>query len=83
MEAVMMHWWWDYYGTSFPWYVPVLGPLMMITFAALIVLAVMYVWRHLDQRSGKEPLDILNERFARGEIEREEYENRRQALLHS
>jgi putative membrane protein len=83
MEEVMMHWWWDYYGTSVPWYASVLGPLMMVTFAVLIVLAIRYLWRNLDSGGEKKPLDILNERFARGEIDREEYENRRQALSSS
>jgi putative membrane protein len=83
MEEIMMHWWWDSYGTSFPWYAPVLGPLMMIAFAGLTVLAVLYLWRHIGGGSEKGPIDILNERFARGEIDLKEYENRRQALLHS
>ena len=54
---------------------------VMIAFAVLIVLAITYLWRNLEP--GRKPLDILNERFARGEIDREEYENRRQALSSS
>ncbi len=72
---------WDSGGWFF------LGPLMMILFlagiVALIVLAVR--WAGGDgvsrpQQSGRTPLDILRERFARGEIDRDEFEERRRAL---
>ncbi len=66
-----------------------LGPLMMILFIAAIVVVVVLAVRWLggpSQRGplypppGKTPLDILKERFARGEIDKDEFEERRHAL---
>ena len=60
------------------------GLLMMLIFVALIVAAVVVTFRLLGHEPGKRSsgraLDILNERFARGEIDRAEYEDRRNAL---
>lgn len=65
------------------------GPLMMIVFLAAIVAAIILMVRWIGgpghstgQRSsaGRAPLDILKERFARGEIDKEEYEDRRRTL---
>ncbi|MEE8188694.1 MAG: SHOCT domain-containing protein [Kiloniellales bacterium] len=74
------------WGGGWGWMVG--GPLMMILFVALIVALVVLVVRWLGGVGGgtargpreKTPLDILEERFARGEIEREEFEQRRQTL---
>lgn len=59
------------------------GPLMMIVFIALIVFFVILLVRWLgDHRNGgrttseARALEILKERFARGEIDKEEYEER-------
>ena len=71
---------WDY--SSFgPW-----QPFMMIGFIFLCVLVLIVVIRTLPGRGrhrdgrGNSALDILNERFARGEIDRTEYEERRRTL---
>lgn len=65
------------------------GPLMMIFFVAVIVAAVVLLVRWLGgfgqgiahhPSLGKAPLDILKERFARGEIDKEEFEERRRVL---
>jgi putative membrane protein len=64
----------------------IFGPVMMILFVALIVAVVVLVVRWLGGTSGgsgnrpKAALDILEERFARGEIDKDEFEARRQAL---
>jgi putative membrane protein len=63
----------------------VIGPLFMI---AVLVLAVVLVVALARSLSGKRelrpermnPRDILDERFARGEIDREDYDARRKAL---
>ncbi len=65
------------------------GPLMMILVVAAIVVLVVLALRWLGSTGhgtapqappGKAPLDILKERFARGEIDREEFEERRRVL---
>tara|TARA_R110001599_G_scaffold349341_2_gene577625 strand:+ start:2155 stop:2388 length:234 start_codon:yes stop_codon:yes gene_type:complete len=65
------------------------GPLMMIVFIAAIVAVVVLVVRWLGGPGhgaaphpppGRTPLDILKERFARGEIDKEEFEERRRTL---
>ncbi len=72
------------------WYGMILGPLFMIfALAAAIAGAVLLVrwlggsWQAAGPHQmppGRTPLDILEERFARGEIDREEFEGRRRVL---
>jgi len=75
--------WWD--GSSGLWHGMILGPLMMIALVVLTVVVAAWVLRAvgLGWQTGpqeKTALDILQERFARGEINREEYEERKQLL---
>ena len=65
------------------------GPIMMIVFIAVAVVVVVLLVRWLDGSRHRDadrmdyrktPLDILKERFARGEIDREEFEERRRLL---
>ena len=79
----MMYGWWD--GSSAPWYGMIFGPIMMIVFVVLTVLIVAWALRAFGlgwQSSAQEktPLDILKDRLARGEINRAEYEERKQVL---
>ena len=85
-----MRWWesggaWD--GTT-PWltFLPMmLWPIVVIGGIALLVVLLVRagrteppsIWR--DGR-GQTPFDILRERFARGEIDRQEYEERKGLL---
>ena len=64
-----------------------MGPIMMVVFFGLLVGAAFVIIRLLglgpDTRSAagaNRPLDILRERFARGEIDKAEFEERRKAL---
>lgn len=64
----------------------VAGPFMMILVVALIVMIVVLALRwfggagHAAAPPSKTPLDILKTRFAHGEIDKEEFEQRRQVL---
>ena len=78
----------DYYWGMF-WYGMVFGPIMMIAVLAATIVVVVLVVRWLgitshfpESRGGSEktPLDILKERFARGEIEKQEFEDKKRIL---
>ncbi len=61
----------------------IIGPIFMLALIAAIVAVIIFVFRSLaDGRDSgaQRPLGILEERFARGEIDRDEFEERRQAL---
>lgn len=75
-------WNWGWHGWFF-------GPIMMIVFIAVAVVVVVLLVRWLGgighgstphTPTGKTPLNILKERFARGEIDKEEFEERRRVL---
>ena len=67
----------------------IFGPIMMIVFVAVAVVMVVLLVRWLGgpghgvalhSPPGKTHLDILKERFAKGEIDKEEFEERRRVL---
>ena len=71
------------------WHSWFFGQLMMIVFIAIVVVVVILLVRWLGgphhggapyAPPGKPPLDILKERFARGEIDKQEFEERRRVL---
>jgi putative membrane protein len=69
------------------WHGWFIGPIMMILFIAVAAIVVVLVVRWLGgpghashSPPGRTPLDILKERFARGEIDKAEFEERRQML---
>ncbi len=78
------------YGTHMMWgYGMIFGPLFMIlVLAVVIAVAVLLVrlvagpWQGGSHPMplGRTPLDILRERFARGEIDKDEFEDRRRLL---
>jgi putative membrane protein len=82
-DARMCGWWWTN-GTTAPWYAMIFGPITMLAFIALTVLVVAWVLRAAGvghpRAEGKSALDILKDRFARGEIDRTEYEERKKLL---
>ena len=77
----------DYWG-SWGWGHMMFGGVMMFAFwGAIILLVVLAVrWMTMGDTVGRSearrptPLDILQERFARGDIDKDEYEERRRTL---
>jgi putative membrane protein len=73
------------------WYGMIFGPLFMILVLAIVIAAIVLLVRWLGgpwhgavppypPPPVRTPLDILKERFARGEIDKEEFEERRRIL---
>jgi putative membrane protein len=76
--------WWDGGWSMF-----FIGPLFMILFLAVLVATIVLLVRWLGGGfavstpllpPAKTPLDILKERFAKGEIDKTEFEERRRVL---
>jgi putative membrane protein len=67
--------WWDYWPMPF-----FFGPLFMIFFVVVCMGMMMFMMRSHRHGGGGGALDILNERYARGEINQAEYEERRRVL---
>jgi putative membrane protein len=76
-----MMWGWGWYGMIF-------GPLFMILVLAVVIGVIVLAVRWLGgpwqgtlpphyPPPGRTPVDILKERFARGEIDKDEFEERR------
>jgi len=73
-----------------PWYGMIFGPIMMILVLATAVTVVILLVRWLGGGSGspshdnrqpsKAALDILKERFAKGEIDKDEFEEKKRLL---
>jgi putative membrane protein len=71
--------WWSQEYWPMPWF----GPLVMIAFIVLFGAMMFFMMRGMMSGHGsrsREPLDILQERFARGEISRTEYEEGKRVL---
>ena len=59
---------------------------MGIFWIVIIALVAVLVWHYLKREkeredSGDSPLDILKQRYARGEIDKEEYEEKKRLLI--
>ena len=80
----MMRWWYgpmDGWGAGFG----ILGMIMMILFWVLIAWAIVALVRYLfgsreDRERDNRPLEILKERYAKGEIDKKEFEERKKEL---
>jgi putative membrane protein len=71
--------WWDTYWPM-PWML--FGPATMIVFFVLCVAVMAFMMRGMmhHPRHGGGAIDILRERYARGEINQAEFEERRRLL---
>ena len=68
-----------------PWY-GWIGPILMVVFWALVVAAIVFFIRHLvreSRHSRRDPpfLEILKTRYAKGEISKEEFEEKKRDLF--
>ena len=79
------------WGWSGGWWAMIFGPLFMILFLAVLIAAVVFLARWVGgpwqttvpshhTPPGRTALDILKERFALGEIDKDEFEERRRIL---
>jgi len=83
-----MQWWNSAWDGTMPWpmFLPMLWPIVMIAGVVVLVILLMRggrtetptIWRR--DASRQTPFEILGERFARGEIDRREYEERKGLL---
>jgi putative membrane protein len=74
---------WDHMGSYGSWWG--FGPLLMLLFWVLVVAGIVALGKYLFGRSGDAPrgksaLDILKERYARGEIGKEEFEQKQRDI---
>ncbi len=79
-------WDWMGHGGGFGWGFGMLGmALFWLLFAAVLVWVIRAVWDRSAAREGpgrqaESPLEILQRRYARGEIDRAEFEEKRKDL---
>jgi putative membrane protein len=71
-------WWWNDYSMPFMFF----GPALMIIFVVVCFAMMFFMMRNnMGHRArGPDALDILRERYARGEITEAEYDQRRRFL---
>ena len=72
-------------GNMMGWGFGILGWIFMLIFWVILILGVIALVRYLKgserrDNEGKSPLDILKERYARGEIEKKEFEEKKKDL---
>ena len=68
--------WWNDYGPA-PWMM--FGPMIFVVMLAVCVIMMFFMMRG-RHGSGDSAAQILKERFARGEIDKTEYDDRRRTL---
>ncbi|TMK86478.1 MAG: SHOCT domain-containing protein [Actinobacteria bacterium] len=74
-----MFWWW---GSGWGWVGGLISTAVLIAVIVVAVLLLRQELPHLERRFGEPPaLRLLEERYARGEITREEFLERRRVLL--
>ena len=73
-----MMWWNDYWPMPFMFF----GPVFFIIVAIVCMAMMFFMMRGgmMHRHRGRDAIDILRERYARGEINQAEYEERRRLL---
>ncbi|MNR75539.1 hypothetical protein D3C72_61720 [compost metagenome] len=77
---------WGYGPMGWGWFMMLLASLFWIAVLALIVVVIMRLWPGSSTFQSSTPredeaLSILRQRYARGEIDSEEFERKRRELL--
>ena len=74
---------WGNHGYGMGWF----GGIFMVLFWVVVIAGIIYSIRYLATgksatfgREGSDPLEILKKRYANGEIDTEEYEERKKVL---
>ena len=83
------HMWGDGYGWHFWWMPPVMMLFMLLVFGAVFYFMLGHrpghhvgpPWERGGRSATHSALQILNERFARGEIQKDEYAEKKAAIL--
>ena len=77
-----------YYDSFYPFHMNWWGPVFMIFFWVLIVALIVRVFRgprrwdrHWDMMGKSNAMDILKERYAKGEITKEQFEQMKKDIL--
>lgn len=71
-----------------PWYGMIFGPIMMVVMLVVFVMVIRCIGgggscgmsKHAQQSGEKSALDILKERFAKGEIDKKEFEEKKKLI---
>ena len=78
----MWHWGWGWAHGMFPFFL--LGAGFRLVFVAAVVIGIVYLVRGISHRrwtgGGESARDILEKRYARGEISNEEFEEMKRNL---
>jgi putative membrane protein len=78
-------WWWDDgYAWPFWWICPLMMLFMIVVFGAVFFMlrkSGSHSWQPPWRHSSDSALEILSERYARGEIQRDEYEEKKGSIL--
>lgn len=85
MEGLLAQWGWGDYGMG-PGMMWGWGWIFMIIFWGLIIVGLVFLIRWLigmtkTAKSEESALDILKKRYARGEIDKEEFEQKKKDIL--
>jgi putative membrane protein len=75
---------WNYYGSGFGWFGMFFGWLFMVAFWVLIIWIVVafiqWAMRQGGETKSNSALNILEERYAKSEISKEEFEEKKKGI---